>query len=43
MIYNEMDILEVPKILDSFTSLHATQLDLTQYVDDYNMGDNFDI
>jgi SAM-dependent methyltransferase len=43
MIYNEMDILEVPKILDSFTSLHDTQLDLTQYVDDYNLGDDFDI
>ena len=38
-----MDSIEVPKVLDSFKSLSDAQTDLTEYIDDHNIGDEFEI
>lgn len=43
LIYKDMDVQEVPKILGSFPNLSQKQFELTDYIDDYNIDTIIDI
>ena len=42
MIYNTEDRDQLPKILETFPNLSRTQYELTDYLDDFNSGNEFD-
>jgi hypothetical protein len=42
MIYNTEDRDQLPKILETFPNLSRTQYELTDYIDDFNSGSEFD-
>jgi len=42
LIFNEMDAVEVPKILTTMKELSTTQFDMTDYIDDFNLDTKFE-
>ena len=43
LIYNEMDVKELPIIVKSFPELSRKQFELVDYIDDYNFDTDFDM